>query len=606
MIDKRKNELLSQAKEHIIKIQEKIMDSVRIKEIKNSTMSKESIRMHPGDALAARKILAINQERVENLKQLYPSPYFNLCEFVVNGEKKSLYFSKFSFIDENIYSWVTPAAALRFEKPGVALYSRPDGSKSEGQLMRKDQYMIVDGKLIFFSIEEAGKNRELIHQEHFTRHKQGFILPEVVEQMEKAQDQVVRASYRGPFLISGPAGSGKTTLALHRVAYLLQSPETVEYFSPDSILVMVQDSGTKEYFSHLLPDLGIKSVSIITFAEWASSILGLEDYEYTTGTFIDDAARLTYEHSKISAMRNSPQYSSKKNIFSKLEDMYTAMNKEQKNLFEVQKKEKKLDRFDLTILLQAYLNENKILSSMKEYYEQMVNGKYRKRKSSFPVQYNLAVIDEFQNYLPEQIRLFKTCMNHRVDSMVYVGDLAQQTRLGTIKDWQNIGEEFDQERMVVLQKVYRNTKQILNFIGDLGYKVSIPAEIKSGLQVNEVILVSKEEEIQYIKKHLTTSTNTTIGILCKEEKYLTEFKIEFSDFKNVFCLDFREAQGVEFDQVFIIGVNKNSFTLSDIPGEILEESKKIYKDLLYVALTRAMSELHVLGTTRLKESINHL
>ena len=47
------------------------------------------------------------------------------------------------------------------------------------------------------------------------------------EQMEKAQDQVIRAHHAGPLVISGPAGSGKTTLALHRVAFLTQSPETM-------------------------------------------------------------------------------------------------------------------------------------------------------------------------------------------------------------------------------------------------------------------------------------------------------------------------------------------------------------------------------------------
>jgi DNA helicase IV len=146
MQSERKSELHSRAKEHVIKIREKIKDAVLAMEVKNSTMTKESMRMYSGDALAASKILAISQERVENLKQLYPSPYFNFCEFIINGEKKNFYFSKFSFNEENIYSWITPAASLRFEKPGSASYFRPDGNKQEGQLSRKDQYTIVDGK----------------------------------------------------------------------------------------------------------------------------------------------------------------------------------------------------------------------------------------------------------------------------------------------------------------------------------------------------------------------------------------------------------------------------------------------------------------------------
>lgn len=262
MLESTKRSLLEQALDHISFIRSKITETVAAKEARASKMSKESIRMQAGDALAERMLMAHYLDRVENLKQLYPSPYFTKCEFEVNGEKKQMYFAKFSFSDENIYSWITPAAALRFENLGPASYSRPDGSVQKGALLSKNQYMIVDGKLIFFSTEEQNSARELIYQENFTRHKTGFVLPEVVEQMEKAQDQIIRAYYEGPLVISGPAGSGKTTLALHRVAFLMQSPETAEFFQPESILVLVQDDGTKEYFSHLLPELGIRGVKI--------------------------------------------------------------------------------------------------------------------------------------------------------------------------------------------------------------------------------------------------------------------------------------------------------------------------------------------------------
>lgn len=66
--------------------------------------------------------------------------------------------------------------------------------------------------------------------------------------MEKAQDQVIRASHKGSLVIGGPAGSGKTTLALHRVAYLTQAPETSEFYPTKSIIVFVQDTGTKITF----------------------------------------------------------------------------------------------------------------------------------------------------------------------------------------------------------------------------------------------------------------------------------------------------------------------------------------------------------------------
>jgi len=277
MQENKKQAILEKTRAHIDYIRKKIIETVEFRETQSDSMKKDARHLLPGDAFAQYRILAHNQENIGNLKQLYPSPYFTRCEFEINGENKIMYFAKFSFSDEKIYSWITPAATLRFENPGTASYTRPDGQIQSGILHSKDQCMIVDGRLIFLSTESTTNPRELIYQENFTRQKSGFILPEVVEQMEKAQDQIVRAPYRGPFLISGPAGSGKTTMALHRVAYLMQSPETAELFTPEAILVLVQDTSTKEYFSHLLPELGIRGVGIITFSEWALSILNLKN-----------------------------------------------------------------------------------------------------------------------------------------------------------------------------------------------------------------------------------------------------------------------------------------------------------------------------------------
>ena len=88
----------------------------------------------------------------------------------------------------------------------------------------------------------------------YARMKGFFVLPEIVSQMEKTQDIVIRACYKNPLLISGPAGSGKTTLALHRIAYLLQAPDTNIIYDTDPAVVFVQDDKTKEYFSKIMDE----------------------------------------------------------------------------------------------------------------------------------------------------------------------------------------------------------------------------------------------------------------------------------------------------------------------------------------------------------------
>jgi len=601
MKEQQKKQFLNNARAHIDDVREKINEDIARRETKGTVMKKSAQTLHPGDAIAQYTIAAHNDVQIENLKQLFPSPYFTRCEFKINDETKTMYFGKFSFNDENIYSWITPAAALRFENLGKASYTRPDGSTRLGQLLAKDQYLIADGELKFLSTESTTVPRELIYQEHFTRQKPGFVLPEVIEQMEKAQDQIVRAPYPGPLVISGPAGSGKTTLALHRVAYLMQTPETADLFTANSVLVLVQDSGTQEYFASLLPELGIRGVKIITFPEWALSILQLENYQVATRFGQDEKEKILFEHAKLLALRALPhELKFNKNIWITLQKIYAPFfDKSQHELLAEQKTKHLLDRFDLTILLLVYLQTYNEFSLDKEYYEETKSHTYRKKHKKFTVEYNLTIIDEFQNYLPEQLNLLKSCLNHRLDSTVYVGDLAQQTQLGAIKNWDNIGEKIAPDRLVTLQKVYRNTKQILTYIRSLGYLVQIPNEIKEGAPVQEYILKTIADEILQIKKIVAKIDNGTIGILTQNKKYLRAFTEEFKNNPQVHALTLPEAQGVEFEIVCLVGVNENWLDIADLPNELKKENQKIQRDLLYVALTRAINEMHVMGTVKL-------
>ncbi len=591
MLENVKQTFLASARQHLAEIETKIQTTIAKKEAKENSLARAGIGLSGADQLANIGIRAYNQESVESLKGLLPSPYFTRCDFQIDGENKNIYIGKFSFSEENIYSWITPVAALRFENLGPASYTRRDGSKKSGILGRKDQFLIHDGKILFLSTEQGNK-KDLIYQENFSARKQGFVLQEVVELMEKAQDQIIRANHLGPLVISGPAGSGKTTLALHRAAYLIQSPETTEYYTPDKILVAVQDVGSKEYFSHLLPSLGIKGVKITTFFEWATAILGITDYTQNEKIIDNEIEQKLFEQAKLKAVRQNPNIKYHKKIYNILTALYEPFfTVQQLKYFAEQKKQKILDRIDLTILLKIYQKTFGEFNITQELFQEMNNGSYRKRKFSIPANYNLIIVDEFQNYLSEQINLFKNCVNKKLNSIIYVGDLAQQTKLGTIKNWAEIDEKIPNDRLVQLQKVYRNTKQILQYIQKSGYQVVVPKEIKDGPIVQEIKPVTKEDQIALIDKYQKNNPEKTIGIISKNKKYLTMHKKYFANRKNIFCLDMIETQGVEFDTVFLIKETEEKIIW---PEEIKAEAEKIERDLYYVALTRAMDELCVI------------
>src|SRR5581483_1260636 len=228
MDELKKLELLKYAKAHIKKVSEDITNYISSTNVSIQNL-RERLRKGETDDPETLVALLIQQlEAKQQLEYLLNTPYFVRLDVKFDDAKNkdTLYFARFPFTKDSIYSWVAPAAAIRFEKPGRFSYILPSGRKRGGELLRKDQFMIVDKHIIFMSSESVNYLRNLIYQEYFSKQRQTFALPEIVEQMEKAQDKIIRSNYYGSFLISGAAGSGKTTLALHRVAYLVQSPQT--------------------------------------------------------------------------------------------------------------------------------------------------------------------------------------------------------------------------------------------------------------------------------------------------------------------------------------------------------------------------------------------
>ena len=603
-MEKYKEKLLNSLKKHINIVREKILEKVEVTKILANQSLKELGKLSATDQVVFLNGRANAEKRLIELDHLEKSPFFMKCIVLdEKGNEKEYYFAQHGFSEQAIYSWVAPVSTIRFENLGKASYKLPNGVVRDVTIKQKEQYMIVDGKVIFFSIENENKPRELIYQEHFTKHKSSFILPEIVAQMEKAQDQVIRANHKGSLVISGPAGSGKTTLALHRVAYLTQAPETATLYPPSSIVVFVQDIGTKEYFSTLLPSLGIKNIRITTFPEWAQEILNINDCSYIERYGKNEEEKDLYEYQKLQILREKPISNWNQDIFKTLSSMYNSFSKNNLILFSQQKSDMKLDRFDLVILLTSYYNKFKKYETKREYQTFVKHNLVRKTEKKI-ISYTLMLIDEFQNYLPEQLDIFRNCLNEETKSTVYVGDIAQQVKLGTVKNWNDLGENISKERNIRLSKVYRNTKNILTFINDLGFVVDVPHNLKEGPMVVEKILNKIEEEIEHIKKIIPKYKNGIIGILAKDEIDLEIFKNEFKNVKNIHTLTMLESQGVEFDLVFIVGIKENFFEVTqnvDVSSKHIEERKRMQKDLLYVALTRAISELHILGTVKLKE-----
>lgn len=535
------------------------------------------------------------KNRLSELEKLDDSPYFNKCslQFAHEEKPRTIFFGKFPYAGESITSWTTPLARLRFEAPGSFNIIGENQRLIQGTLLSKDQYMISKGHIVFMATEAINNPRELVHQERLMRKKTEFTLPEIVEQMEKAQDDVIRAHWKGSFLIAGPAGSGKTTLALHRVAYLAQAPETEGIFPTHKILVLVQDTSTKKYFSGLLPELGINKVNIATFEEWLLQLLHLEKLTFQAHILEDETESDAYELAKFSALSKLKKLRYKDKDWQDIliESYENYLSKEQMKILMDQFLEQKIDRFDITVLAKHKIFEEGNLHHYVTKYQLIKGMHYKKSKVKEKVEYSLIIVDEAENYLAEQISILKSCISKKTQAMLYVGDLAQQTKTHTIKDWTAVSESFEEGRKVTLHKVYRNTKQILEYIQTKGFNTTIPAGVREGFKVSEIYCETKDHELRKSIELINDRNEGLIGVLAKNEQYLELFKQSFYEHPNVLVMTINEAQGVEFDTVILVGARPDIFQLHH-PNI---ERARVDHDLFYVALTRAMNELFILG-----------
>ncbi len=615
-----KDELREHAQRHVHTVQTHIVDEIaKVREqnefFEDVIKGAEKGSHDEGYTDVEKVKLEEGKKRLDELQKLKDSPYFTQIrlQFDKDSAETVRYIGKFPFSNDSISSWTTPIARLRFEAPGRFTYMNLNDRPVDGSLNYKEQYMIVDGHIVFMAMEGIGQPRELVYQERLARKKSDFILPEIVEQMEKAQDEVIRAHWRGSFLISGPAGSGKTTLALHRVAYLTQAPETETAFPAHSIIVFVQDASTKAYFSNLLPDLGIKKVTIVTFDEWIIEKLGLKNVHFVQKYGAHESEKDLYEFAKNGALKAltsavpEKKVVQQKDIFGFLSEYYSPYFSS--SLMEVwarQMHDRVIDRFDLSLLGKCAILQEGALKEQKAEYELLKGMKFKKTFKEVPLQYSLIVVDEAENFLQEQIEILLQCVSKKTKAMLYVGDLAQKTRAFTIEDWNLVGESFGEGRKVVLQKVYRNTRQILEYIQSVGFSTTIPDGVNLGKEVQEHVLTTKAMEIEKIEDLIEARDGGVVGILAKNDEYLEAYRKVFAENSDVKMMTINEAQGVEFDAVFLVGVDRQYFVIGDTSSELGRELRKVNHDLLYVALTRAMNELYVFGREPLRNIVTTL
>ena len=165
----------------------------------------------------------------DKLARLKDSPYFARIDFRFGGEEvpEAFYIGRSAFFCENrplIFDWRAPISSMFYDcELGPAGYEAPEGW-IEGELTRKRQFKIKDG-VIEYALETSANVQDDILQKELS-HTSDEKMKSIISTIQKEQNQIIRKEKVQTLIIQGVAGSGKTSIALHRIAFLLYRYKT--------------------------------------------------------------------------------------------------------------------------------------------------------------------------------------------------------------------------------------------------------------------------------------------------------------------------------------------------------------------------------------------
>ncbi|MDD4334696.1 MAG: AAA family ATPase [Desulfotomaculaceae bacterium] len=216
-------------------------------------------------------------QRLKKYRKMLPSPYFGRFDFQEDGwpDTEKLYIGLHNVVDSKtssfyVYDWRAPISSIYYKyEPGKASYQAPAGIIS-GEVKLKRQYKIQDARLQYFFDCRVGINDEILQE--VLRGKASAKMRYIVETIQKEQDAIIRDTESELLIVQGVAGSGKTSVALHRIAFLLYNGLKTNLKS-NNILILSPNNIFSKYISSVLPELGEENTLQTTFEDIALKLL---------------------------------------------------------------------------------------------------------------------------------------------------------------------------------------------------------------------------------------------------------------------------------------------------------------------------------------------
>ncbi|MEH7238504.1 RNA polymerase recycling motor HelD [Bacillus sp. JJ1562] len=216
-------------------------------------------------------------KQIKILERLEVSPYFGRFDFAENGEpsEEKIYIGIASLLDENeeeflIFDWRAPISSMYYDYyPGPAKYDT-QFETIEGEMTLKRQYIIKNGKLKSMFDTGVTIGDEMLQE--VLGNNANTQMKSIVATIQREQNKIIRNEKSRYLIVQGVAGSGKTSAALQRVAYLLYRYR--EQLSSNSIMLFSPNPLFNSYVATVLPELGEENMQQSTFQEYVEHRLG--------------------------------------------------------------------------------------------------------------------------------------------------------------------------------------------------------------------------------------------------------------------------------------------------------------------------------------------
>ena len=469
LLEERK--VLNEKREEIIKELEEKKKTEENELNKLKVLTKEAKGAYSEEKETTEKIYSVLRKEIENYEEALNSPYFGRVDFrEYRGQEESIYIGKqgvsSSFDGEEIIvDWRAPVSDLYYSGTGGYAYYKAPSGIIEGNLSLKRKFLFEENNIK--EIFDEGINEIIINQEEGTdlvdeflkinlEESRGKKLKEVVATIQKEQNDIIRWPKNLPIIVQGSAGSGKTTIALHRLAYLLyRYSDTMQ---GKDILVLAPNKIFLDYISEILPNLGVDEVTQTTFQELVIKRLKLKGKLKTKDDKIKEIIELEDDERK-KLIRNSSKVKGSL-IFKSFIDRYIALL--ESNSLDIE-----------DIVIRGY-----VLFTRKE-----IMRLYLKDLKAYPINKRK---DEIKRYLNLKIK-------EKVESLLIHIDRKWDSKIKSVKDELEDGEERRKE----LRAVYGERDEIKEFIR-LNSKKKMTEYFKNwrGITSNDIYLnLFKDDEI---------------------------------------------------------------------------------------------------------------